>query len=70
VRRTPEIGAALLLTSWDELSQSCISAGWDFDEPLDDEEEESDGSDDEFTLREDEDTNITADVEDVERVDQ
>jgi hypothetical protein len=41
VRRIPEIGAALLLASSDELPESFISPGLEFDEPLEDEEEES-----------------------------
>jgi hypothetical protein len=68
---TKEIGAAPLLASRDEPSESWISTGWDFNEPLQDEEEESDESDDEFALRmrmnsEAEDRNIAADEEEVE----
>jgi hypothetical protein len=29
-----KIGVELLLASWNELAKSCISAGWDFDEPV------------------------------------
>jgi hypothetical protein len=45
------IGAELLLQSWDELSESAVTAGWDFGEPAEeDEESESGSSNDEFEL--------------------
>jgi transposase len=46
---TREMAAALLLESWEELSESAISAGWDYDEDLGD-EDDADDSDDEFQL--------------------
>jgi hypothetical protein len=71
VRFIPEIGAALILASSDELPESCISAGSDFDEPAEDEEEESDSSVDEFEPRTADEVYPEEDVEeDMELVDQ
>jgi hypothetical protein len=71
VKCTKEIGAALLLASWDELSESCVSAGWDFDEPPEENDDESDDSDDDFELgmttsSEDEDMNVIGDEDGIQ----
>jgi hypothetical protein len=73
VRCTKEIGAALLLASWDELSESCISVGWDFGESPEENEQESDDSDDDFELQmasdsEDEDSTLPAHGKAIESV--
>jgi transposase len=49
---TKEMGAQLLLESWNDLSESVVTAGWDYGEPAgDDDDDESDDSDDDFELR-------------------
>jgi hypothetical protein len=70
-RRARETGAALLLASRDGLPESRISAGSDFGESPEENEQEPDESDDDFELpmatsSEDEDTNIPADEDAVE----
>jgi hypothetical protein len=69
---TRDIAAELLLQSWDELSDSAVAAGWNYGEELD-EQEESDGSDDEFHLEmatDTEDEDITALQNDVDQEDE
>jgi hypothetical protein len=66
VRGIQEIGAALLLASWDGLVETYVSARCDFDESSEENEQESDDSHDDFERRMatsslDEDTNVSAD---------
>jgi hypothetical protein len=49
---TKAMRAQLLLESWNDLSESVVTAGWDDGEPAgDDDDDESDDSDDDFELR-------------------
>jgi hypothetical protein len=67
---TRPVAAELLLTSWAELSESCVLAGWDIQEdPIENQSSSSD-SDEEWSLTLSEDPGDTSDSDEEDSVDE